>query len=545
MKIDRRRAMALMGLGAIPATARAAEVRYGHGVASGDPWPDSVVLWTRLTTPAANLSGKAEVALDRDFKRVVGAYPAETGAHRDHTVKLIAGGLKPGTDYWYRFVFEGVVSPAGRTRTTAKAGGAPVRFAIASCSLYPNGYFTAYQAIADLPKVDAVIHLGDYIYEYGGPGSYGMDSPLAGERPHLPEREIVSLSDYRMRHAQYKSDPMLQAAHARAPWIVVWDDHETTNDSFATGAQNHNGGEGDWDVRKALAVKAYYEWMPIREPAGGGAAINRSFSFGDVASLHMLETRLTARDQQLNYDRDMPEVDGKRDRAAFRAKLEDSSRKMMGPGQVEWLGRELAASVKAGRAWQVIGNEVLMAKIKVPDLKSALGVRYDQLLAAEPDAGKSRARRYAAQAAYGAVYGLDMWDGYPAERERLYATFRATGARPIVLAGDSHCFWANELHDSAGARVAVEFGTTGITSPGGGDYFKAIPVGEAFEAANPEVIYNDQKSKGFVLLTLTLDEVKAEMVAVSTIVRKDFTAAPVKTFTARREETGVSKLFAV
>lgn len=542
MKIDRRRALALMGLGAVPVSARAADVTYGHGVASGDPWSESVVLWTRLTTPAANLSGEAEVALDLGFRQVVKRYPVQTGAHRDHTVKLVADGLKPGTEYWYRFVFEGVASPVGRTRTTARSGSAPVVLAVASCTLYPNGYFTAYQAIADLPKVDAVIHLGDYIYEYGGPGSYGMNSPVAAERAHAPDREIFSLSDYRTRHAQYKADPMSQAAHARAPWIVVWDDHETANDSFADGAQNHEAQEGDWATRKAIAIKAYYEWMPIREPAGGGAAINRSFHFGDVASLHMLETRLTARDQQLNYERDLPEVDGKRDLEAFRAKLNDPTRKMMGPGQVEWLGRELAASVKAGRTWQVIGNEVLMAKIKVPDLQAALGARYAELLAAEPEAGKGRARRYAAQAAFGAVYGLDMWDGYPAERERVFATFRATGARPIVLAGDSHCFWANELYDSSGAHVAVEFGATGITSPGGGDYFTAIPVGAAFENANPEVVFNDQKAKGFVLLTLTKTEAKAEMVAVSTILQKDFTASPVKTLTVRPLTRGVSKL---
>jgi len=192
--------------------------------------------------------------------------------------------------------------------------------AVASCALYPNGYFNAYGAIAGLERVDAVVHLGDYIYEYGGPGSCGADSPVAAQRPHDPPHECLSLADYRRRHAQYKADPQLQAAHARASWIVVWDDHEVCNDSWKGGAENHNPdtGEGDWAARKAAALKAYYEWMPIREPGPGRSAemANRSFQFGDLASLLMVETRLTARSHQLSYGEDLPIVDGSRSSTA-------------------------------------------------------------------------------------------------------------------------------------------------------------------------------------------------------------------------------------
>jgi len=250
-----------------------------------------------------------------------------------------------------------------------------VVLAVASCALYPNGHFNAYGEIAKLERVDAVIHLGDYIYEYGGPDSYGMNSAVAAERPHDPPHEIVTLADYRRRHAQYKSDLQLQAAHARAPWITVWDDHETANNSWRDGAENHDPdrGEGDWAGRKAAALKAYYEWMPIREPAPGRAAAmaNRAFQFGDLASLLMVETRLTARATQLDYGRDLPVVEGRPDFAAFKALLLDPDRRLIGADQLAWLAGELKTSVAAGRTWQIIGNQIVMGRAAAPDFRAA------------------------------------------------------------------------------------------------------------------------------------------------------------------------------
>ncbi|HVK43142.1 MAG TPA: alkaline phosphatase D family protein [Phenylobacterium sp.] len=553
MRIDRRRALALLGFGAAtPAIAQqparhSGAVAFKHGVASGDPLADRVILWTRIS-PADPAAGDIAYSwrLNPIDRRAGGAKSGQgvTGAARDWTVKVDVGGLDAGRAYTFEFEANGVTSPMGRTRTLPSGPTKDVVLAVASCSLYPNGYFNAYEAIAKLPRVDAVLHLGDYIYEYGGPDSYGMNSAVAAERPHDPDHEIVSLADYRRRHAQYKSDPQLQAAHARAPWIVVWDDHETANDSFEQGAQNHQAEtEGDWSERKARAIKAYYEWMPIREPANGGFAINRAFQFGDLASLFMVETRLTARDQQLNYEKDLPAPGGAAEVAAFKAKLNDPNRRMMSETQAAWLAAGLKDSVKAGRTWQVLGNEVVMGRLMAPSLKKELGeAKLAEVMAKETPNSQKRLERLERLAALDLPYGLDMWDGYPADRERVYQAVKAAGAHAIVLSGDSHAFWANELHDAAGARVAAEFGTTGITSPGGGDAIKAFSVGEVFASANKEVVFSDQAAKGFILLTLEREQAKAELMAVSTIVAKPFETRVVKAFVVKPEANGVSGL---
>jgi alkaline phosphatase D len=505
------------------------------------------MLWTRITPAdpkAADIVYRWR--LNPVDRRAGGAKSGQgvTNAGRDWTVKVDVGGLDPARAYTFEFEANGVTSPMGRTRTLPSGPTKDVVLAVASCSLYPNGYFNAYEAIANLPRVDAVLHLGDYIYEYGGPDSYGMNSAVAAERPHDPNHEILSLADYRRRHAQYKSDPQLQAAHARAPWIVVWDDHETANDSYEHGAQNHQPEtEGDWSERKARAIKAYYEWMPIREPAGGGFAINRAFQFGDLMSLFMVETRLTARDQQLNYDRDLPAPGGPAEIAAFKAKLNDPGRRMMGEAQEAWLAAGLKDSVKSGRTWQVLGNEVVMGRLMAPSLKKELGAaRLAEIMAKESPASQKRLERLERLSQLDLPYGLDMWDGYPGDRERVYDAVKAAGARAIVLSGDSHAFWANELHDAGGRRVAAEFGTTGVTSPGAGDTIKAFSVGEVFASANREVVFSDQAAKGFVLLSLSREEAKAEFVAVSTIIAKPFETRVIKTFVVKPEAMGVSGL---
>ena len=549
MNIDRRRALALLGLGAAsPAAAQAPKslkVTFQHGVASGDPTQDRVVLWTRITPEIPGGEVAYTWKLNPLDRRAGGAKSGSgvTGPGRDYTVKVDVGGLDAGRNYTFAFQSGGVTSPTGRTSTLPKGPTKEVVLAVVSCSLYPNGYFNAYQAVADLPRVDAVLHLGDYIYEYGGPDTYGMNSTVAGERPHDPPHEIVSLADYRRRHAQYKSDPQLQAAHARAPWVVVWDDHETANDSYVTGAQNHSPEtEGDWNARKAVALKAYFEWMPIRDPAAGvslAEAGMRSFHFGDLASLIMVETRLTARDKQLNLKRDLPVADGKPDVAAFRAKLNDPARRMMGPKQEAWIGAEAARSVKAGHAWQVLGNQVVMARVLPFSPKKELTA---EQYAAVPEANRKRLAEAEESAALGLPTTLDMWEGYPVDRERLYAVLSEAGARPIVVSGDSHSFWANELHDASGRRVACEFGTTGITSPGAGESSPGVNTGSLIANANKEVVFNDQTSQGFVLLTLTREEARGDMVAVSTIVAKDFKTRTVKSFVARPDGTGLTAL---
>ncbi|HBI18018.1 MAG TPA: alkaline phosphatase, partial [Brevundimonas sp.] len=396
MKLDRRSLLGLMGAGAAtPALAQAAatgRVAFLHGVASGDPDTRSAVFWTRVT-PADASSGEVavvlEVARDADFRDVVRrASGLKASAERDFTVKhdLDGHGLAPGQDYFYRFVAGEVVSPVGRVRTLREGATADLTLGVVSCQLYPGGLFNAYDALSKLERLDAVVHLGDYIYEYGAAADdYGMTSGAALDRAPQPPHEIVTLADYRTRHAQYKTDPDLQAAHARAPFICVWDDHEVANDTWMTGAENHQPAtEGDFATRKAAALRAYYEWMPIREPKAGTLkeAINRSFDFGDLASLTMVETRLLARGQQMTFA-DIPKTaEGAPDVAAFEALRQAPDRDLLGEAQRRWVGETLSRSKAAGRPWQIIGNQVIMARVKGPDISRMMPAEQVQQMVA-------------------------------------------------------------------------------------------------------------------------------------------------------------------
>lgn len=544
--LNRRSALQWLGLGVNAAAAgstRAAAkpVTFEHGVASGDPLSDRVIIWTRVTTNGEASAAPVQwVVSDRaDFSTPVAKGTASAAPDRDFTVKIDVTGLKPGTDYWYRFTSGGAASPIGRTRTLAKAGADDeVVLAVVSCSLHPAGYFNAYDAIARLDKLDAVVHLGDYIYEYGGAvDDFGMETGRKLGRIPQPPHEIRTLQDYRQRHAQYKSDPLLQAAHARAPWICVWDDHETANDAWLHGAENHTPAtEGDWEGRKAQALRAYYEWMPLREPAAGGlaSAINRSFRFGDVAELFMVETRLTARSQQLDYGHmPMRSVDGREvpDFEAFARLRNAPDRQLLGPAQEAWLAQGLKASRQSGCTWQLLGNQVVMGQVKGPDLKAALPpADFAAMLGNLPERLRPRIEAMAALFAQGVPFNLDAWDGYPAARERVYRMIRAAQANAVVLAGDSHAFWANELHDANGDRVAVEFGTTGVTSPGWGDFLPNQDLGAIMADQNKDVVYSHQSAKGFVRLTLTREAARGELIAVSTITEPTYRTSTLKSY---------------
>jgi len=554
MTLDRRQALALMSAAAAGTPAAVAaksnsKPSFAHGVASGDPLADRLVIWSRVSgVGTTSVPVQWQVATDAEFTQVVAKGQTVAATARDHTIKIDVSGLKPITDYHYRFICQGVTSPVGRGRTLPTGSVKDVVLAVASCSLYPAGFFNAYQAIAKLERVDAVLHLGDYIYEYGAaPDDYGMSIGAKIGRITEPAHEIVSLSDYRARHGLYKSDPDLQAAHARAPWIVVWDDHETTNDGWLNGAENHQPvTEGDWAARKAVALRAYHEWMPIRDPAPGQSlsAINRSFSFGDIATLIMTETRLSARDEQLTYEADLlvKGPDGKLvpDLAGFNAKLNSPSRQLMGPAQEAWLGQELDRSVKAGQTWQVLGNQVVMARVKGPQLPKVLGPEaWAAMRATIPATPRARFAEAAELTALEIPGNLDSWDGYPAARERVYDLFKAAKAHPIVLSGDSHAFWVNDLFDASGKnRVAAEFGTTAITSPGYGDVMPDAPLSEAYVTRNPEVLFTDQGAKGFVLLTLTKDSARGELMTVSTVLRKEFETKTLSTWVVAPEQGG-------
>ncbi len=582
MHIDRRRALGLLALGsAAPGVAFAAEpaqnqsVSFLHGVASGDPLQDRAVLWTRVTPvegSAADLSVKWEIAEDEGFKHIAARGTFRTGPWRDYTVKVDAAGLKPGREYRYRFHMGKTISPIGRVKTLPDGHVEDVVLAFVTCSLYPNGYFNAYHHIAAQPRVDAVVELGDYIYEYGaGENDYGMENGRKLGRIPEPPHEMVTLADYRMRHALYKRDADLQAAHARCAWICVWDDHEVANDSWMGGAENHQPKtEGSWLTREAAALKAYYEWMPIREPEPGRAfeAINRSFRFGDLADLIMVETRLVARSYQLEHGRagDIPmavyqgntpetrkrvtdaavtakvlaDAAGGRkpeapyvvgpDPEALKAIVSNPERQMLGVRQEQWLSQTIAASAEAGRPWQLLGNQVVMARTVAPNVLKTMGAAaVDKAIAALPERIRDKARAYVDLYTYDIPYDLDGWDGYPAARERAYDTIKAAAGNVIVFSGDSHAFWANELHDDSGTFVAAEFGTSSITSPQEEDYVPGIEFGRTFVEQNKEVVFCSQRDKGYILLTLTRAEARAAFVAVETLA-KPYKAAALANF---------------
>jgi alkaline phosphatase D len=528
MTIDRRSLLGMIGAGAALPTEAAAQptpaLGFGHGVASGDPTTRGAILWTRVTPADTSVSSIPVDWRVADGDRVVSRGRAQARASRDWTVKVEPRTLKPGREYRYWFEAGGRRSPEGRVRTLPVGATPDLVLAVASCALYPGGFFNAYRAIATLPRVDAVIHLGDYIYEYGRDGYGGVIGEKLG-RQFDPPHEIVTLADYRRRHAQYKSDPDLQACHARAAMIAVWDDHETTNDAWTDGAENHQpAAEGDWRARKAAALQAYFEWMPIRDPAPGRSwdAINRAFRFGDLATLAMVETRLLARAQQAS-------LGGKADPATIAdavARRNDPARELLGESQRRWLEGELARSVRAGEPWQLLGNQVVMARVA--------GVAIDPAKAGDA----IRPRLVAAQAGYaaGLPSNLDSWDGYPAARERLYAGFRRAGARPIVLAGDSHAFWANRLADASGTPMAAEFGASAVTSPSIGDAIPDVPVGDLLAERNEEVVFCDQRSKGYILLTMTPAAARAEFRAVSTVMERNFAERTVATFEVKARD---------
>jgi alkaline phosphatase D len=319
------------------------------------------MLWTRITPPAghqADIPVQWELASDAAFASIVARGESSATAARDFTVKVDAAGLKPATVYHFRFRAHGVTSAAARTRTLPTGSVAQVRLAVFSCANYPAGYFNVYADAARRSDLDATVHLGDYIYEYAR-GGYASAQAEAMGRLVNPAGEILSLADYRERHAQYKSDADLQALHAAAPMIAIWDDHEFANDTWSAGAENHQPGEGDFAMRKAAAMQAYHEWMPTR--TASAELIYRSFDFGDLVSLHMLDTRVIGRDKQLDYADFMTSAGI--DSAGFTTAMANPSRQLLGQTQTQWLQQQMAAS---RATWQVLGQQVLMGRMNIP-----------------------------------------------------------------------------------------------------------------------------------------------------------------------------------
>lgn len=521
---------------------------FRHGVASGDPDATSVVLWTRVTT-SGDVTLQCEIARDLAFTRLVAKHEIKTGPGQDHTAKWLASGLEPGNTYYYRFLFDGQASPIGRARTLPVGTVERLGIALASCSNFAFGFFNAYEAIALDPAVDFVLHTGDYIYEYGQ-DSWGDEVARSIGRRHDPAHEIVSLSDYRRRHAQYKTDAGSQAMHAAHTFMACWDDHESTNNPWSGGAQNHQPDkEGDWATRRDASTQAYFEWMPVREPewlavpARSRMQFWRSYSFGDLATLSTLETRHTARAEQVDYKELADKFDDKDAIARFRRdRLETPGRQMLSVECEADLERSLVASVNAGQPWRLIGNAIPIARTDVPDLV-ALGVLPDPFVPDPPFSGAAldNARVLAGKGCAGLPFYPDTWDGYPWARERLYDLSRKAGAADLIfLTGDSHSFWANRLSDAEGQPAGIELGTSGVTSPGdfvesgfGDDIAHALD--QAFAEHVPEVVWTDNMHQGYVRLDLAREQSEASFISVDTVRDRDFRTFIVNRFKIRRQ----------
>lgn len=452
---------------------------FRHGVASGDPLTDRVILWTRATPPAGAGGGEIRVrwriAEDEALTRIAAQGTAPATAGRDFTVKVDAGELQPGRTYFYAFDARGEQSPVGRTRTLPGSGVERLRLASVSCSNYPAGFFNPYRCIANRDDIDVVLHLGDYIYEFAD-GVYGEGAAL--NRIPSPPGEAVTLDDYRQRYATYRSDIDLQDVHRRHPFIVVWDDHEIANDASSTGAPAHTAKQGLWAVRRNAAYQAYLDWMPVREMSRRDVRLYRSFRFGGLADLLMLDTRGLRDAQVAGTDFDA---------------LVDPRRSLLGAEQETWLNARMRDSQRAGTAWRILGQQVLFAPLSIPGI---------------------------------VAQNTDVWDGYPVARRRVFDMIAREKVTDVaILTGDVHSSWAMDVPRPDGkydgrtgaGSVAVELVTPAVSSPA---MFSAPALKERaslLRLAAPHIKYLEGDNRGYLIVDLTRDRLQADWYHVPTV----------------------------
>jgi alkaline phosphatase D len=521
--IDRRSLVlgAGLGLSALLLPARrglAAELLGGkgftHNVASGEPGPDSMLLWTRYVPATGDntLRLDVEVALDPEFTKVASGGVVRTGAYRDWTAKVTVDGLKPGTVYWYRFIApDGGKSPVGRTKTLPVGPVNRFGLAVFSCSNLPYGWFNAYGHAAARPDLDLWLHVGDYIYEYGS--SSVRESDLTAGRMLEPAHEILAVADYRLRHACYRADPDLQRLHQMAPMVALWDDHESANDSWEGGAQNHQSAtEGDWNVRRAAAMQVYREWMPVSDEPW------KAYPIGTLATLYRTESRLLARTRPADigaaFRSDEPDAALK----AFRDGVwRDPSATMMGSTQESWLAHALKANARS-TAWQMVGMGTILGRTVMP--QDAVGWLRPEVNERKVNGYKNNIRA----AKLGLPMWMDRWDGYPAARSRLLKAAQAADADLVMLAGDSHNAWAYALSED-GRPAGVEFAGHSVTSGGAEGDFAADPkiVAQGFMAANPELKWADTSQRGYMMIDITPRRVTGQWLFLRTIKTRDTT----------------------
>ena len=530
-----------------------------HGVASGDPTADRVILWTRITpttpttpTPSdqaaldlGTLRIGFEVAEDATFKKPIRSGVATTDALQDFCVKVDAGALQPNRRYWYRFSTANQRSPVGTTRTlpTAHTSIQQLRLAVFSCSNWPFGYFHAYADAAKRSEtIDLALHLGDYLYEYSE-GRYPSGTDAV--RHVKPAGETLTLSDYRQRYALYRTDKDLQAVHSRLPFICVWDDHEIANNAWRAGAQNHDQDEGDYVTRVQAAVQAYHEWMPIRSTSAP-QQIYRSFQFGDLAALHMLDTRYIGRDQQLEHKNYVDAATEEMLYDDWEAAVRHPARSLLGNAQRRWLQQ---AVNKSQVRWQILGQQILMGKYNLPSPLVRRQIPFEEYLilaralelqAKQPNAPELAALRRAhpqllrdqqkikhIKEARPLLINPDAWDGYHREREHVFGMMAAADTGFIALAGDTHNAWASYLRRDNDQVVGAEFGGQSVTSPGLENFLNLnTEQAEQFEQAMQGMVsdlkYINARDRGYMMVTITPDEAEAEWIYVTSVREPDY-----------------------
>jgi alkaline phosphatase D len=515
--IDRRALLATAGFGLggllLPGGQLAAQALLGltgftHNVASGEPGPDSMLLWTRYVNPTGGPSKvKVEVSESRDFAKIVAGGQMVTGRWRDHTVKITVDGLLPGRTHFYRFIGpDGAISPIGRTKTLPVGKSGKFNIAIFSCANLGFGEFNAYGHAAARGDIDLVLHLGDYFYEYGRGGYDGGDEFA---KRMFPEDEILTLADYRLRYASYRADPQLQAMHANFPVIPNTDDHEGANDTWEGGAQNHQADEGDWTNRKNAAMQVWREWLPVGEQPW------KAYELGDLGSYYRTDTRMVARSEPRWHGEFMRAADPAKAFAEFHdgAWLDDSMT-MMGTEQESWLYKAFARNKGL---WTVLGSGTNMGYNSTPP--NAL----DWLPKDAQERSKSYVKQGLAAAKAGLPYNLDNWGGYPKARSRVLAAAQRTDSNLVVVTGDSHNGWAFDLPEG-GKAAGVEFGGHSVSSPGfesatKGTDPKVVARGMV-DANSAELRWMDSSNRGYMLLSLTPDAATNEWVFMDSVLVK-------------------------
>ncbi|EGR0760376.1 alkaline phosphatase D family protein [Vibrio parahaemolyticus] len=504
---------------------------FEHGVASGDPTQTQVIIWTRVTTTASYVDVSWQVASDMEFSNVVqsGVFTTDTG--RDFTVKVDVQNLNANSQYYYRFIVGEMMSEVGQTQTLPEDGVEKASMAVVSCANYPAGYFHVYHEILNQHEqspFDVVLHLGDYIYEYGTGGYASEDAAALGREPSKGT-ECITLDDYRKRYAQYRQDADLQALHAKLPMIAVWDDHELANDTWKNGAENHQDDEGSFIDRRAAAAAAWTEWLPVRENTFSNMLIYRQFSFGNLVNLMMLDTRLVGRDKPLDYfSLSAPTMEAI---GGLVAQSRSADRELLGTEQLAWLMNEFNTH---DAKWNVLGQQVLMSRMELPS--SVMTAMFQLFTSTEEKKTEALLAVNTAITGYLAdpsadpislPYNLDAWDGYYVEREKVYQLAKASSGNFVCLAGDTHNAWASELKDVSNNPIGVEFATSSVSSPGLEEYLALDPVAIAqMEYTLPHLVselqWADIKQRGFMRVTFTADAAQSTWYLVSTIKDKKY-----------------------